>query len=522
MNPTETAYIAATGLVPALLYLICSLTPVLRGEGKKVAQRAAKLILCGGIISWLVAAAVFCFGPVSWSIYEPLGLSVYLDRLSVTILAMVGFLALVITRYSINHLAGDSRQGVFTRHLLQTIAAVQLLCVSGNLLLFTLAWAATSFSLHRLLTFYPDQEGAQLAARKKFFISRLGDLCLVGALITLWQQYGTWDILTLIDLQDSTPVSTWTPILLVLGGLMKSAQLPFHSWLPETMESPTPVSALMHAGVINAGAFLVLRLSPLIVSSDIAMNSMALVGGLTAVIGSLVMVTQPSIKRSLAWSTIAQMGFLILQCGLGAFGLATLHLVAHSLYKAHSFLSTGGVVERARKRKIKHATPAKTTWLVALACSALVVAALILADYGFTAVSASQYILFSILWLGLAQLMTSAWTAPLAKHARIWGIGLSMLVALMVYLLHQGVHTLYDGIYPAIGAPQGIVEWTLLLLIPVLLFGILLIQTQLQSGTQSTGLKRLYIHASNGFYLGTLFARLARPISRPRTNASSN
>lgn len=519
MNPTETLLLAVAGLSPAMILLSSSLTPAMRGEGKKVARRASSLTLCGAIISWLLAGKVFISGPVDVSLYEPLGLSIYLDRLSVTILSMVGFLSLVITRYSINHLSGDQRQDVFARHLLQTVAAVQLLCVSGNLALFTVAWAATSLSLHRLLTFYPEQEGAQLAARKKFFISRLGDLSLVAALVTLWQQYGTWEITNLIALQAESPVHGWTAALLVLGGLMKSAQLPFHSWLPETMEAPTPVSALMHAGVINAGAFLILRLSPLIAGSDFAMNTMALVGGLTAASGSLVMITQPSIKRSLAWSTIAQMGFLMLQCGLGAFGLATLHLVAHSLYKAHAFLSTGGVVERARKRKIQHATPGKSIWLTSLACSALVVGALILADYGLTAASASQYILFSILWLGLAQLMTSAWTAPLAKHARLWGICLCMLVALMVYLLHQGVHSLYGSIYPATGKPEGIFEWGLLLLIPVLLFGILLIQTQLQSGTQSARLKRLYIHASNGFYLGTLYARIVRPISRPRSNA---
>jgi len=519
MQTTDLPSIAIAGLLPALTFVIATLTPLLNGQGQATAKRASLLAMIGLLISTAVTASVFTQGTVSATLYAPLGLSIYLDRLSVTMLTMVSFLALVITRYTVNHLGGDPHQGTFTRHLVQTVAAVQLLCVSGNLLLFTLAWAATSLSLHRLLTFYPHMDGAQLAARKKFLISRLGDLCLVGALIALWLQYGTWEIPQLIAHQTDSPVHAATPILLVLGGLMKSAQLPFHSWLPETMEAPTPVSALMHAGVINAGAFLVLRLSPLLVTSEPAMATLALVGGLTAVFGSLVMITQPSIKRALAWSTIAQMGFLMLQCGLGAFGLALLHLVAHSLYKAHAFLTTGGVVQRAGKRSLSPATPGMATWLLALTGSAAVVAALITADHGLHAIGTSEWILFSILWLGLAQLITSATSAGIPKFARLWGLGLSLGIALMVFVLHQGVHSLYDATFPTMAAPVGVFEWALLLMIPSLLFGILLIQSQLHKGTRSAGLKRLYIHASNGFYLGTVFARLVRPISNPKSHA---
>jgi len=132
--------------------------------------------------------------------------------------------------------------------------------------------------------------------------------------------------------------------LLVIAASLESAQFPFHSWLPDTMETPTPVSALMHAGIINAGGFLVVRLSPILINAPAALNTLAIVGAFTALFASVVMLTQTSVKRSLAYSTIAQMGFMMLQCGLGAFALATLHLVAHSLYKAHAFLSSGSVV----------------------------------------------------------------------------------------------------------------------------------------------------------------------------------
>ena len=114
------------------------------------------------------------------------------------------------------------------------------------------------------------------------------------------------------------------------------------------METPTPVSALMHAGIINAGGFLIVRLNPLVTLSPGAMSTLALFGAFTALFASLVMLTHASVKRSLAFSTVAQMGFMMLECGLGAFVLATLHLVAHSLYKAHAFLSSGSMVSLAK------------------------------------------------------------------------------------------------------------------------------------------------------------------------------
>jgi len=130
-------------------------------------------------------------------------------------------------------------------------------------------------------------------------------------------------------------------LLLVGVAMLKSAQFPFHSWLPDTMETQTPLSALMHAGIINAGGFLIVRLSPVVSLSPVALNTLAIVGAFTAIFASLVMMTQASIKRMLALSTIAQMGFMMLQCGLGAFSIAVLHIVAHSLYKAHAFFIVG-------------------------------------------------------------------------------------------------------------------------------------------------------------------------------------
>jgi NAD(P)H-quinone oxidoreductase subunit 5 len=118
-----------------------------------------------------------------------------------------------------------------------------------------------------------------------------------------------------------------------------------HGWLTEVMEAPTPVSALLHAGIINAGGVLLIRLADLVQASPGAMAALVMIGGFTALFGAVVMLTQSAVKTALAWSTVSQMGFMLLQCGLGLWALALLHIVAHSLYKAHAFLSSGGAVQ---------------------------------------------------------------------------------------------------------------------------------------------------------------------------------
>jgi NAD(P)H-quinone oxidoreductase subunit 5 len=126
---------------------------------------------------------------------------------------------------------------------------------------------------------------------------------------------------------------------------LKTAAFPLHGWLTEVMEAPTPVSALLHAGIINSGGVLLITAAPLVQASTGAMAALVMIGGLTALFGAAVMLTQSAIKTALAWSTVSQMGFMLLQCGLGLWTLALLHIVAHSLYKAHAFLSSGGAVK---------------------------------------------------------------------------------------------------------------------------------------------------------------------------------
>ena len=147
---------------------------------------------------------------------------------------------------------------------------------------------------------------------------------------------------------SSRPPLHLATVLLVFGVLLKTAQLPFHGWMLQVMEAPTPVSALLHAGVVNIGGFVMIRLAPLMAHASIAQGMLIGVGLFTTIVASLVMTTRAAIKGVLAWSTIGQMGFMLVQCGLGAWHLALMHLLAHSLYKAHTFLSSGSVVQTWR------------------------------------------------------------------------------------------------------------------------------------------------------------------------------
>ncbi|MGB5313826.1 MAG: proton-conducting transporter membrane subunit, partial [Polyangiales bacterium] len=189
-----------------------------------------------------------------------LGITLYYDALSAVISLLVAFVGAIVITYSKNYLDGDPGQGHFIKWLCLTLAAVLTLTISGNLLQFTLAWVASSLCLHQLLVFYQDRRAARLAARKKFIASRLGDLCLISTMALVYYVFGSLDFDVVFAKANALGDASALPpqihviaMLLVVGAMLKSAQFPFHGWLTEVMETPTPVSALLHAGIINAG-----------------------------------------------------------------------------------------------------------------------------------------------------------------------------------------------------------------------------------------------------------------------------
>ncbi|MEP6670957.1 MAG: proton-conducting transporter membrane subunit, partial [Chthoniobacter sp.] len=440
---------ALAALAPLLL-----LAPVLipartaNALGKRFAHGIATLALVAFALAVISALGTLMWRPAAAHALNlgALRLDLFLDPLSAVMVVLVSFLGAVVTRYSCNYLDGDAQQGRFAKWLSVTIGSVLTAILSGNLLLFTLAWLAASMSLHKLLIFFSDRPAAILAARKKFLISRLGDACMAGALVLTWKCFGTWQFSEMFAAADALRAHGgahagclgWASVLLVAGALLKSAQFPFHSWLPDTMETPTPVSALMHAGIINAGGFLIVRLSPIVAGSPAALNALALVGAFTALFASVVMLTQTSVKRSLAYSTIAQMGFMMLQCGLGAFALAVLHIVAHSLYKAHAFLSSGSIVSVSKSAWVPSERPGAHPLILAGTLGTAV--ALTWAVGGLFGVNAASglgvLLLGAVFMMALAYLLWNLWASSHRSSLVGWGLLVGIGAATAYFALH--------------------------------------------------------------------------------------
>lgn len=476
----------------------------------RLTEVASLLAFAGAIFT---AAGLVFLGPGLGPVIglHGAGLSVRLDAVSAVMLLLVAFIGWVVVRYSGTYLDGEARRGPFTAWLCLTLAAVMMLVTAGNLIQLALAWIATSLFLHRLLLFYPDRVAAQRAARKKFVTARLGDAALLAAAGLLTMAYGTTDIgriLAEARVGLGGSLASVAAGLLALAAVLKSAQFPTHGWLTEVMETPTPVSALLHAGVINAGGFLLIRFADLMLLAPAVLAALVMIGGFTALFGSLVMLTQPAVKTSLAWSTVAQMGFMIFECGLALFPLALLHIVAHSLYKAHSFLASGGAVDRvaALRRPGPIAVPGAGAVGRAF-LAALGIYVLVGLGFGFEHKSPQAIALGAILIFGVAYMLAQGFAdaAPraLTRRTAVYAVATSV-----GYFALQGASTwVTAGVLPATPAP-GPLEWGLIVL-AVISFGLVaIVQAMFPLWAYHPAAAGPRVHLSNGFYADAVFDRL--------------
>lgn len=479
-----------------------------------VAEIAALLALAVGLASIVTLVVLgtgesIFFGPAG------IGLSTRLDAVSVTMLVLVAFVGWIVVRYSRTYLDGEPRQRAFIGWLTAALAAVLLLVQAGNLSQLVVSWIATSLCLHRLLLFYPGRIAAQRAARKKLFFTRIGAASLITAAIMMAFAFGTTDIAAINAAArngNASLLAVSATIPIALAALLKSAQFPTHGWLTEVMEAPTPVSALLHAGVINGGGFLLVRFADVMLLSPGTLAVLAILGGFTALFGALVMLTQPSVKTSLAWSTVAQMGFMTLQCGLGLFQLALLHIVAHSLYKAHAFLSSGGAVEQvaAARRPGPVAIPdgAAVGWafIAALTIYAAIGAAFGTA-FGFDHKSPQSLALGAILIFGVAYLLAQGMADAAPRRLTRMTAVYSVAAAFGYFALQTITEWLTAGALPRTPAP-GRLEWTLMVL-AIFSFGMVAVaQALFPLWSNHPAAAGLRVHLSNGLYVNATFDRM--------------
>lgn len=437
-----------------------------------------------------------------------------LDPAGCTMAVLIGLLGWVIVRYSRNYLRGEPGQQRYLLALMLALTAVAIIVLSRNLAVVLIAWSASSLALHKLLTFYSARPGAMLAAHKKFIVSRLAELCIAGAL-TLFYLVGHSLSLSRINDLSGLPVSQgWmvqtAMLLVVVAVVLKAAQLPFHGWLIQVMEAPTPVSALLHAGIVNIGGFILLRLAPLLLVSEAARTVLITAGTATATLAGMAMMTRVDIKTRLAWSTCAQMGFMLLECGLGLFPLAFLHLVAHSVYKAYGFLSSGETVQRTIQAKLqpepeRESSRSLETLLKLLSAPLAIVITFTLAHYAESLLPGLHSPAIALFIVGLA-------TAPLLWTPGKFRLGRfvpGLALASAVVVLYLAWHLVFArlGVASATALPPGAIGAV------AIAFSLMyLLQVLVQAYPASRAVKRLHAWAYAGFYLDEAFSRLTQRV----------
>ncbi len=475
------------------------------------------------VIAALSGLLVYTYGLLESDLLgmSGLGLSIRLDPLSILMSAMIALLGFIVVRFSANYLDGDPRQGIFMGRLAATIASVQLLVLAGNLGLLLLAWVLTSLSLHRLLIFYPERRGAVIAARKKFIVARVGDICLLGAILLLYSHFDTGNLEAIFtgmkQLATSPaqePILEAVAVLIALAAMLKSAQFPTHGWLVEVMETPTPVSALLHAGLLNAGPFLVARMAFIMDGAIYAPVLLIIVGGFTALFASVVFLTQTSVKTALGYSSVAHMGFMLLVCGLGVYPAAILHLVAHSFYKAHAFLSSGSIIDTVRASKV--ALPKRLGSPLRVAGSILLALGVYLAFSWLWGIDPVEEMALmatgAIIVMGLSQIIAPALDSEGGLSGTLRACLLAVAVATAFFGLEEGFHHLLHTQLPGLAQP-GTLTLILIVLVLVVFGATIFIQILAPSTPSSPFWRTVGVHVRNGWYANALFDRMVGALS---------
>ncbi len=336
------------------------LVPLVERLGRALCSWFAIAVTAGSALLCLHQAATFTAPYVEavggWSLFSGVQAEVYVDGLSVLIALFVSSLSLVILVYSAGIMAKEEGQGRFYSLMLAFIGSMVGLAMAGNLIQFYLLWELLGICSALLIAFWWDREPARKAGLKAFLVTRIGDVALLVAVVLILSTLHTTDIPSVLAAAASPQDGmNWTLIglLLLVGAMGKSAQVPLHVWLPDAMEGPTPVSALIHAAtMVNAGVFLLVRMAPVYGASSTLSDSVLLVGMVSMLIGGACASAATDIKRVLAYSTISQLGLMFAAVGLGSAAGATYLLIAQGTIKALAFMAAGTAAEAAGTRNI--------------------------------------------------------------------------------------------------------------------------------------------------------------------------
>ena len=287
-----------------------------------------------------------------------LRLGFFVDQLALVMLAVVTFVGSLIFIYSTGYMKGDPRYGWYFAAMSLFVAAMLTLVLADNFLLLYAAWEGVGFGSYLLIGFWHEKRSAAEAAKKAFITTRIGDVGLLIGIILLWRESGTFDISQTFEFAQaggySSAYLTTAVLFLFAGAVGKSAQFPLHVWLPDAMEGPTPVSALIHAAtMVVAGVYLVARMMPLFVVADpIALNVVTAIGLTTVMMSATMALVATDIKRVIAYSTMNSLGLMMVALGAQSVTAAMLYLFAHGFFKALLFLSAGSVIHATERQEV--------------------------------------------------------------------------------------------------------------------------------------------------------------------------
>jgi len=473
-------------------------------------------------------------------------ISFRIDALSVVMALAVSVISFIVHAYSVRYMQDDEGYARFFSLLDLTTFSIYLTVLAGNLLILFVGWHLIGVFLYFLLSHNLKSTDSSRFALWTFLAHRAGDIPLLLAFVLLYKSTGTLDIGKLSERLISSEYVQgieFVGVLIVLSAFAKSAQLPFHIWLPYTMGGPTPVSALMHAGIVNAGGFLINRFAPVFYSAEVGLHIAFWVGLATAILGSTLMLMQNDIKRALGYSTVGQMGYMIMECGLGAFALAVYHLIAHGIFKATLFMGSGSVIHEARKDPNipenevysffvkRELPPTKVPWVAFALITVSVPLAIVILAHLVVGVEVFKYqgaiILLFFGWVTGAQTIFSIYKlGARSVYKLLTFVILSFSIVVLGYVVigHSFEKFLYpnrelvDKIYENASIHPEIFEIQILLLTLVVVVGWVFVYYANQNRDVVASRFRsmyitLYTHLSRELYIPDLYELLGKKLS---------
>jgi NADH-quinone oxidoreductase subunit L len=358
-----------------LLYLVIPIAPLVGAVvaglfGWAIGRRGAHWVTIAGMVVATAAAAVVFRDVLNGNVHDDpvytwlvsgnfrFEIGFLIDRLSATMMLVVAFVSLMVHIYTIGYMADDPGYQRFFSYISLFTFFMLMLVSANNFLQLFFGWEGVGLMSYLLIGFWYERPSATYAQLKAFLVNRVGDFGFVLGIALVLMYFGTLDYTTVfrnaptlagntIEMLPGTAWSLMTVIclLLFIGAMGKSAQFPLHVWLPDSMEGPTPISALIHAAtMVTAGIFMVARMSPLFELSETALSVVMVIGAITALFMALVAIVQNDIKRVVAYSTLSQLGYMTVALGASAYAAGIFHLVTHAFFKALLFLGAGSVI----------------------------------------------------------------------------------------------------------------------------------------------------------------------------------